>query len=74
PKIEGGEWTTSENVNKEFVQELKKRKIDVYQHVNSKYKDAECLRTSAKVIASIYHDMRQTYEDQDEEELLRNIR
>ncbi|ORE07204.1 hypothetical protein BCV72DRAFT_183771, partial [Rhizopus microsporus var. microsporus] len=30
PKIEGGEWTTSETINKEFVQELKKRKINVY--------------------------------------------
>ncbi|CEG76455.1 hypothetical protein RMATCC62417_11351 [Rhizopus microsporus] len=53
PKIEGGEWTTSETINKEFVQELKKRKIDVYQHVSSKYKDAERLRTSAKAATSI---------------------
>ncbi|CEG79756.1 hypothetical protein RMATCC62417_14185 [Rhizopus microsporus] len=73
PKIEGGEWTTSEAINKEFSQELKERKIDAYQHVNSKYKDAERLPTSAKVTASIYHDIRQAYEDQDEEELLRNI-
>lgn len=66
-KIEGGEWTTSETANKEFVQELKKRKIDVYQHVSSKYKGAERLR------ASIYNDIRQAYENQNEEELLRNI-
>ncbi|PHZ17937.1 uncharacterized protein RHIMIDRAFT_233358 [Rhizopus microsporus ATCC 52813] len=29
PKTEGEEWTTSETINKEFVQELKKRNIDV---------------------------------------------
>ncbi|ORE04930.1 hypothetical protein BCV72DRAFT_311820, partial [Rhizopus microsporus var. microsporus] len=54
PKIEGGEWTTSEIINKKFVQELKERKIDIYQHVNSKYKDAERLCASAKATTSIY--------------------
>lgn len=48
-------------------QELKKRKIDIYQHVSSKYKGAERLR------ASIYNDIRQAYENQNEEELPRNI-
>jgi hypothetical protein len=53
-KYEGGDWTTSETLNKSVVPDLKRHNVDTFQVVTAKYKDADQLRTSGHGIAEIY--------------------
>lgn len=47
-KYDGDYWTKAGTVNKVLVPELKNSKLDVYQTVHHKFKDAEKLRFAAR--------------------------
>lgn len=57
PNYEGGDWTINEAINKEFTPNIKRFQIDAYQVLQSRYKDAERIRNTAKAATDIYEDL-----------------
>jgi hypothetical protein len=57
PNYEGGDWTINEAINKKFTPDIKRFQIDAYQVLQSRYKDAERIRNTAKATTDIYEDL-----------------
>ncbi|KAG0752280.1 hypothetical protein G6F60_011825 [Rhizopus arrhizus] len=68
PKIKGRKWTTSETINKDFINDLKRHQVDSFQLINNKYRDAERVRLQARAAASIYDSLKRGFEEGGNEE------
>ncbi|KAG1044387.1 hypothetical protein G6F43_011463 [Rhizopus delemar] len=51
------EWTTAEQINKEFIPELKNWKVDAYQLVHTIYKITETTRIQARASTELYEQL-----------------
>ncbi|KAG1462143.1 hypothetical protein G6F46_009464 [Rhizopus delemar] len=51
------EWTTAEQINKEFIPELKNWKVDAYQLVHAIYKITETTRIQARASTELYEQL-----------------
>ncbi|KAG0804450.1 hypothetical protein G6F17_012534 [Rhizopus arrhizus] len=51
------EWTTSEEINKQFIPKLKKHTMDTLQVVNTIYKHSENTRTMARAATELYEQI-----------------
>ncbi|KAI8640181.1 hypothetical protein BD408DRAFT_434511 [Parasitella parasitica] len=61
-KYEGGKWTRSGAINRIFLSELKKQRLDATQTINAFYKGADRLRTTEKACAEIFADFQHIIE------------
>ena len=52
-----GEWTTAEQINKEFIPELKNSKVDAYQLVHTVYKITESTRIQARESTELFEQL-----------------
>ncbi|KAG0974168.1 hypothetical protein G6F29_012385 [Rhizopus arrhizus] len=51
------EWTTSEEINKQFIPKLKKHTMDTLQVVNTIYKHSKNTRTMARAVTELYEQI-----------------
>jgi len=61
-RYEGGDWTSSETINKAIAPDLKRYNIDAFQVVTTKYKDADRFRLSGHGVTEIYEALRMAAE------------
>ncbi|KAG1123991.1 hypothetical protein G6F38_013933 [Rhizopus arrhizus] len=50
-------WTKAEQINKEYIPDLKNWKVDAYQLVSSIYKNTETTRIQARASTEIYEQL-----------------
>ncbi|KAG2217342.1 hypothetical protein INT45_009099 [Circinella minor] len=51
------EWTTGEEINKQFIQKLKKHPMDMMQVINTIYKHSENTRTMARATTEMFEQL-----------------
>ncbi|KAI8136862.1 hypothetical protein BJV82DRAFT_584176 [Fennellomyces sp. T-0311] len=72
-RYDGGIWTRQGAVNKIYIGELKKARVEAFGTVQAKYKDAERLRGAARAASDIFqaiqHILTRGGSDEDEEDL-----